>query len=115
MNDIEIYQGDDVSFEVNITENKVPVDITGWKLYFTVKKHYSDTDDDAIFQKDVTDHTSPLQGQTHITLTNEETSDAALGNYYFDVQVRDENNKFQTIINGRFRVQPQVTRRKNGE
>jgi hypothetical protein len=114
MCDIEIYQGDDATFALNITENKQPVDITGWKVYFTVKKHYADPDEDAIFKKDVIEHTDPTQGKTEISLTTEETSAAALGNYYYDVQIKDNSDKFQTLVSGRFRIQPQVTRRKNG-
>lgn len=115
MNDIEIYQGDDVSFELNVTENQVPVDITDWKVYFTVKAHYTDSDDDAIFSKDVTSHIDPTQGETQINLTSTDTDAASLGNYYYDIQVKDANGKIQTLVNGRFRVNPQITRRKNGE
>jgi hypothetical protein len=114
MSDLEIYQGDDVSLKITVTEDGVSVDITDWTVYFTVKKHYEDPDSSAIFSKDITSHEDPIHGITYISLTSTETNTTPLGNYYYDIQIKDSASKIQTLTAGRFRVNPQVTRRKNG-
>lgn len=107
----DMYRGDtrhlSLIFE---TREKEPVDLTGAVLFFTAKKHLTDTDADAVMSKRVDVHTSPLEGRSTIVLTPEDTEVPA-GKYYYDVQIVSPVGEVTTLLMGSFRVLQDVTRR----
>lgn len=110
---LEVCRGDDVSFPVTFTDsNGLPLNITGWKIYFTVKLSYDDnaTDSSASIAKDITVHTDPLNGKSSVDLSNLDTN-ISPGKYIYDIQVKDAQAKIITAVKGTFEVLPDVTRR----
>jgi len=112
MNRISIYRGDDderlLLFRNRIT--KVPIDITGWKIYFTVKKNKGDSDDVAMIKVDWTSHTDPVNGQTTLTLADTDTDiDPAI--YICDIQIKRPAGTIKTIDVLDFEIHTDITRR----
>lgn len=111
-NKLEVTRGDDKPLTLTFTDiNGTPINITGYTVFFTVKKDYALADAQANISKTVTSHTNPTSGATTVNLTHDDT-DITPGNYYYDVQVKDTSNKITTILVDDFIVQPDVTRRK---
>ena len=83
-----IIRGTDFTFNVTVTQDSVAVDITGYTLYFTAKKQFSDADADAEISKTIlpAQLTDPTHGITAITLSNSET-DINEGKYKFDITI----------------------------
>lgn len=87
-------------------------DITGWIIYFTMKKNYNDSDDAAILKKDITVHIDPVNGKTKFTLTHEDTKDLELFDYYYDIQIRKQDGiTIKTPMKGHFEIVYDVTNR----
>ena len=88
---IRIIKATDSSMTVNFTKNSVVFDLTGYTLYFTVKKieDADKSDDEAIIQKTITTHTDPTGGISSIPLTNSDTNIDA-GNYLWDIKLVKE-------------------------
>lgn len=112
MNRISIYRGDDeerlLTFRNRIT--KAAIDIAGWKIYFTVKKNKTDSDDDAMIKVDWTAHTAPTDGQTYLTLTNVHT-DIDPNIYICDIQIKRPAGTIKTIDVMDFEIHSDITRR----
>jgi hypothetical protein len=73
--------------QVDESGTETPVDITGYTLYFVLKKLATDSDADAIISKTVTSHTNPTLGLTSVALTAAEL-DIAIGNYLSGVVLK---------------------------
>lgn len=98
-----IIRGDDTTINVQITQTDTsgvitPFDITGSKVWFTIKKSQDDQDSAAIFQQPVTTHDNAVAGLTHFTITHTQSGFFALGNYYYDIQIKLTNGTIFTII-----------------
>lgn len=112
-NDFEIVRGDNENIEVTFTDNdtNLPINITGYTVYFTVNMTKDSIDDeDAVIKKDITDHTDPTNGKTLIQLTSTDTA-IAIGKYHYDVQYKDENNQIKTVVIGNINIIQDVTKR----
>lgn len=111
MSNKEIVKGDTVELKVTLTDSDGnAIDITGYTVYFTAKKNYSDSDSEAVITKEVTSHSDPSNGITKITLDSTET-DVDARYYYYDIQSKDAAGNIQTPITGKFIVNPQSTER----
>lgn len=85
---LEIKKGATESYEIQILdENKSPIDITGWTIYFTCKTNITDADDDAVISIDVTTHTDPANGKTTIPFTSDDTN-IEVGQYIFGISAK---------------------------
>lgn len=79
----KIAQGEDVSLVVTVTNSEgEAVDITGWSIYFAVKRRTSDT---SPLLSVAAALTTPASGIATVTLTDEQTAALDPGLYYFDV------------------------------
>lgn len=87
---------------------KIPVDITGYTVLFTVKKKITDDEVDAIIQKDVTSHTNPTQGETTIPVVRLDTLGVKPGFYPYDIKICDLSGDRTTIISGLFQIKQSV-------
>lgn len=85
--------------------------IVGWKVYFTMKVDYKDSDDSAAVKKDIITHTDPANGKTEINLEYADTKDLELIEYYYDVQVKKPSGAVRTVMKGRVKVEWEVTHR----
>ena len=104
------YRGDDLDFAVIFKEGDVLKDITGWTVFFTLKKRIDDDDDDAALKKDITVHTNPTQGRTDVNLSAAET-DALTGLYHYDIQSKDGAGEIKTVIKGEINFIKDISRR----
>ena len=111
-NTITVIRGDDISLSVTFKdENDTPIDITGYTIFFTVKKNLDGDDDSgALIAKTVTDHTSPTTGVTTISLSSNDT-DLPEDNYYYDFQTKDSSGNISSTKKGYFVVELDVTKR----
>jgi len=107
---LEITRGDDVYYILNFTDaNSLPIDITGWIVFFTVKENLADTDGEAKIRKDITTHTDPANGKTRIHLTNTDTRLSK--SHYYDVQVKKPDGSIITLLIGNINFKKDVTQR----
>ena len=107
-----IYRGDSREYTLNFTDkNGKLIDITAWKVFFTLKQYYSDNDDKAVIKKDIETHYDPTNGQTKIILLPSDTEDLIRGTYYYDIQVKRAEQNIITVLSGTIEVRPDVTRR----
>lgn len=83
--DYEIESGSTKEWEFRISIEGLTQNLTGWKLFFTLKEKFSDSDDNAIIKKDITDHYSEEEGKSRVTLTSTDTN--LSGNYYYDFKL----------------------------
>lgn len=110
MTNLKAFRGDDGLITLKFLRGEADQDITGWTVFFTMKKNIEDADDDADLKKDVTVHTSPTTGETAITWTDVEADDF-LGVYYFDIQYKDDTGEIKTVMKGTLTFIEDVTRR----
>lgn len=110
--DLTLTSGNDKILELTFTRNGAVVNITTWKVFFTIKTliDREETDLGAVIKKDITIHTAPTLGKTQIFLTAAETL-ALHGNYRFDIQVKDESGHITTVTAGTLVVDERVTKR----
>jgi len=108
---LRITQGDRAYYDLAVTLDGEVVDVSDWPLWFTVKRLPADLDAAAIFQKS-TDNAGIAIGETgvpRITVAPADTTDAAPGRYYYDVQGRDLSGAPHTLERGIFVIDPQIT------
>lgn len=98
--DLKAVRGDDRFINLTIKLNNIATDITGWTVWMTIKENLSDADVAAKLQKVVTSHVSPTTGVTQIHLTNANTN-ALDSEYYYDIQVKDDNGYITTLFYGK--------------
>jgi len=107
---LQIVRGDDKVYSIQFKDDaEVPIDITGWTVFFTVKRELKDTDTNALIKKTITTHTSPTNGITEISLTPTDTN--YFGNFYFDIQIKKTDNSIHTVIIGTVEFIRDVTNR----
>lgn len=108
-----------ITFRLKDEANE-PVDITGYKLFFTAKKNLADTDADAFIVIDVDpgDITNPTQGEHIFELkgfpTNpgdRDSTDIPPGSYFWDVKWLDTNGNPGAIPHKKLKIVENVTDR----
>lgn len=84
MNTIKITRKRDYNFVVTLKdENGSPINITGWTVYFMVKRKLSDSDTDALFSVNGT-LSIPTSGVFSIILSQSDT-DQTEGKYFYAI------------------------------
>jgi len=106
----QFVRGDDQVLALEFKLDGVPKDITGWTVFFTVKKNVGDLDTDAVIKKEITTHTDPTNGKTEIPVLDTET-DPLDGVYFYDVQYKDTLGIIKTVMLGNMTFVKDVTRR----
>lgn len=109
---IEIIRGDTPTLTIVFKDNLgVPIDISNYTVFFTVKTIYDDdsTDADALIAKTISSHTDSTNGITAISLTSADT-DLDAGDYYYDFQIKNGSTILSTKY-GIIKVLPDITRR----
>ena len=115
---MELYRGDNKSFTLSFTDAVGdPIDITGWKIYFTMKKSLTQSDAEADLKEDTEEHDDPENGLTSIHLSNGQTdtlgSSELPTDYFYDIQVKKTDGSVLTVISGIIKVLADVTRRED--
>lgn len=108
---MEVKKGDTKPLTLYFTnENKTAIAITGWTIFFTVKKEIDDIDDDAVIKKTITNHTDPENGKSELKLSSSDTNIDS-GNYLYDIQIKNTLGEIRTILEGIFTVTKDITQR----
>jgi hypothetical protein len=106
---IDLYQGDDYSWGFEFYANNVALDITGWTIYFTIKRNITDPDITALLQKIITTHTDPTHGISAMNITHTETDALPVGVWVYDIQLKTVSDEIHTIYKGQVKVVADVT------
>lgn len=112
----EMFRGDSLVFGVQVIRDGIPQDISGWRMWCTVKYFVQDPDNRAVVQLDSTttgiDFTDPPIGKAEIAMPASATlffPDGVVSLVY-DVQVKDLLGRIFTVESGTIAVSPDVTR-----
>lgn len=125
MNIQNIIRGDSQLFIPTVTANNIPLNLTGFTVFFTVNASNNPTDDSAAILKKqttpsgvtavlfngVTYTIDPTKGQAAIQLANSDTQNLVPGGYYFDIQVVDTSGNVVSLRQGNFTIIADITRR----
>lgn len=107
-----LFIGKDRQYDLTFTDSEgVVVPITGWTIYFTLKKYAWKEDEEADIKKNITIHTNPLAGETKIVLEPSDTEDLRTGIYNFDIQTKKANGTIITLLYGILELKMPITRR----
>ena len=110
--DLEVVRRTTKSYELQFKKSGVTADITGWTIYFTVKKKMEDSDSNAIISKDVTDHSDPTDGKTLISLTIADTNPSIANDLcYYDIKYKDTDGNVGILLRGKIKFIEAVTQR----
>jgi len=101
-------RGDSGRLDVTVTQSDgTAYDLTGCTLFLTVKNALADADSLAVIRKEVTAHDAPESGESHFEILT--TDNATAGVRFYDVQLKDSDNKIFTLFGGVWRVVADVT------
>lgn len=106
---ITLKRNNDRNLKINAKKDGAAVDITGWVLYFSVKKSRTDSDADALIYKEVSIHTDPVEGESTIPIAASDTEGKALGEYNYDILAVDDQAKRQSSKTGKFQLIHEIT------
>jgi hypothetical protein len=113
---VTIRRGDNATLKVTVYKGVTTTvaDLTGSKLYFTVKQRESDADSKAVLSK-TSDAgggmaiSEPLSGEVLITISAEESRSLLTGTHWFDIQLKDSLDRIYTVLAGNVVVDADVT------
>ena len=105
--DLDVYQGDDHSWDIRVVEDGVPVDLTDLTLSASVRRRDADTEPDplAVFTIEVTD---PVDGRLTLGLPATESVKLRVASAW-DLEVFTTEGA-HTLLAGRVAVTREVTR-----
>jgi len=107
-----LYRGDTREYLLTFTDAQGDaIDITGWKIYFTMKNSSGNNDDNCLVKKDITSHTSPTEGKSTILLSHADTDSMHPGDYYYDIQIKKTDGTIYTVATGKAPILADITRR----
>ena len=112
-------QGDTASIRLNVTEDASPFaayNLTGGKLYFTLKETNDQSDEVALIKKDSASggitFSNALTGEAVLYLTAADTSACPTGIPLIgDVQLKTSTGEIFTVASGKITFREQTTRR----
>jgi len=113
-----VYRGDTFTERLvftSIDSNGVvtPIDITGWTIFFTIKKSKTDADTSAVIRVTLSDDSFATSPELGIALVEVPASDLddLLGMYYYDFQMKTLDGKVYTILEGTITFVADISRR----
>jgi hypothetical protein len=82
------FQGSAIPWGFTVQDSEgAPMDVSGWVVMYTVKKNYTDTDDNSVYLKDVTMPDGSIDGKLGGETPDNITQKMPVGAYPFDVRV----------------------------
>lgn len=104
---MELTRGDSAPLKFQRKDaNGDPILIAPAQMYFTCKKDWNQTD--FVFQKTLADMTMDEDGTWHFTIAPTDTEKLPVGNYVFDIEVK-QDNYVQTIAKGTLKLTSEAT------
>ena len=114
---MKMFRGDHETVNLRFTKDGVKQNITGWSIYFTAKRKLTDTDPQAIFQKNTTSGsgvtiTDAANGLAEVAVVPVDTSglEDTEVSLICDVQAKDASSQVATTGYVNLVVQPDVSR-----
>lgn len=123
---LKLYRGNDrrilavATYPEDIPDEDItagdPFPLSGKTVWFTVKRLYSDIDEDALFQKSTEDNgitirADPDNNVAEITIDRADTEGIYQDStFHYDLQTKNEDEKVWTIAEGTLTVEASVTR-----
>lgn len=109
---LELTRGTSRTITLTLALDGVAINISDWTVYFTVKRSHKDSDDDAIFQKTITNHPLAAQGIATIEILPEDTEELDVRIYDYDIKVvtDDAKPKAYAVARGKLNLEYNVTR-----
>jgi hypothetical protein len=105
-----LIRGDDWTIKLEIQSDGVPLDISGYKFYLTLKANIDDADPGALQVSVVTPtNAESVLGISYIIATDVETSGLDALSYHYDIQQIDTSGHVQTLQLGKVKVIKDVT------
>ena len=110
-NNLVSFRGDDLGIRLEFLDTSdVPIDITGWTIFLTIKKTKDDTDAAAVVEADTSTIPDPTLGKILIVVPNTTTMHLT-GSYWYDIQIKKVDGTIQTITSGNIAFNRDATRR----
>jgi hypothetical protein len=114
----DVTRGDTAEFEIVISADGDPSDLSSCKIWFTGKHHVEDSDADALWSLNSVDNptqviigTPTTDGKVTLVLHPADTENLPLDRKVsFDVQWKETGGKVFTVYRGTMNVLPDVTR-----
>jgi len=112
LQNISVIRGDTCSFNLIFKDsNKDPIDLTGWTIYFTIRKFVASSsirnDDCAVFSKQIT--TGDDTGIIAIDLTSRDTN-IEPEMYKYDIQYKKPDGTTKSTSIYEFEILEDITR-----
>lgn len=110
---LNMVRGDNKTFTINFKDSSGdPIDISGWRIFFTLKMKQDDSDAQAKLKKD-SDVASGdgVDGKFELNLVPVDTSGLNTGKYYYDVQAKKDDGNIFTALRGEFTIFADITTR----
>ena len=108
--DLEIFRKTTKVYELIFKQDGLPLDITDWTIYYTLKENMGDSDDNAKIKKDITTHMDAPNGKTTIELSTTDTNLTSMS-YYYDIKYKDDEGNVGILFRGRTTIVEPVTTR----
>ena len=106
---ISIIRRDDVNLNLAIKDGDGNAkNITGYTVFFTVKRNQNDPDADALIAKEIIAHTNAVAGLTTVALSSTDT-DIEEGDYFYDFQLVDGSGSVSSSAKDTFTVENDIT------
>ncbi len=124
---LTIYRGDAASFDVVLTLDDSPINLTDYLAFFTVKKKMTDPDSSAVVRKNSDTAPSGSSGGINVTdaaagkmtiaLLHDDTKTLLGGSYYYGINVvnRADAALVYTLMEGNFVVNLDIGIRTSGD
>jgi hypothetical protein len=97
---------DTKTYTFRLTRNGLPVNISGWYVYFTVKADWNDADSSALISKSYQfpSNSESIGGVGYLALTSADTN-ITIGEYVYDFKFVDTNYR-ETFQRGHLNIIP---------
>jgi hypothetical protein len=105
---LNLVKKDSKTYEIRLSRNDLPVNISGWTVSFYVKLDFNDLDSAALIAKNYTfpSNSESISGIGYLALTSTETN-IAVGEYYYDFKFVDGTYR-ETFLHGKMVVIPSI-------
>lgn len=107
--------GDSIPLSVTVTLNGQPYNVTGALIFFTCKRKFEDTDEQALIRKDSNTGitiTDALKGEILIPIEAEESAACPPNEALpWDVQLKTTTGQIYTVADGTLTLTDEVTQR----
>lgn len=91
-----IVEGDTYPETLVVKDDGEPVNILGWRVEVTVKRHVDDT---AVIEEVVDNHDNPAAGETSFIFSPSQTEGLS-GEYAYDVKITTDDGEVATVLYG---------------